>query len=390
VILRGARVALGAESSERIDLEIRRGHVRWTGRSGDGRELNLDGHLILPGLINCHDHLEFNLFPRLGHGPYPNAAAWAEDIYRPDRSPVKEQLAVPKAIRLMWGGLKNLLSGVTTVAHHNPYEPAVFQQDFPVRVVERFGWAHSLRFCPDLVDRFRATPKRWPFLVHAAEGIDARAASEIRELDEAGVLTSRTVVIHGVAVGCDALRILLQRRAALVWCPSSNLFLLSRTVRPEVLHSGLAIGLGTDSALTGQGDLACELKVARTAGQLSAEEIYPMVTTQAARILRIKRGEGEIRDDGLADLLVVADAGQSPAQALQEYSPDLVILGGRIQLISERLAPKIHSKLTAHLYRIDVDGRGSWLVNVDVARLVQATEPVLGPNFRLAGRRVRA
>src|SRR5208282_4994697 len=108
-----------------------------------------------------------------------------------------------------------------------------------------------------------------------------------------------------------------------------NLFLLSRTVRPEVLHSAVPIGLGTDSALTGQGDLACELKAARNAGQLSAEEIYPMVTDRAARILRLARGEGEIRDNGLADLLVVTDSGQTPAEALQEYSPDLVLLGGR-------------------------------------------------------------
>lgn len=356
----------------------------------DGPELSLDGHLILPGLINCHDHLEFNLFPRLGRGPYPNAAEWAEDIYHPDRSPVNEQLAVPKAIRLEWGGLKNLLSGVTTVAHHNPYESGVFKNSFPVRVVERFGWAHSLGFSADVVKRYHASPKRGPFLIHAAEGTDARAAAEIHELEKAGVLSPRTVLIHGVGVDCESLKILLRRRVSLVWCPSSNLFLLSRTVRPEVLRFALPIGLGTDSALTGQGDLACELKVARNAGQLSAEEIYPMVTDRAARILRLARGEGEIRDNGLADLLVVADSGQTPAQALQEFSPDLVILAGRIQLVSARLASKIDPTLTRHLHKIEVEGRGCWLANVNVSRLVAATEPVLGPDFRLAGRRVRA
>ena len=100
-----------------------------------------------------------------------------------DRSPVKEHLAVPKAVRLAWGGLKNLLSGVTTVAHHNPYDAAVFDHGFPVRVIKRFGWAHSLRFSPDLVSRYRAVSKRWPFLIHAAEGTDASAAAEIRELE---------------------------------------------------------------------------------------------------------------------------------------------------------------------------------------------------------------
>ncbi len=388
--LTGARVAFGPASAERIDLEILRGRIQSFGScTGRGPELNLDGHLVLPGLINCHDHLEFNLFPRLGQGPYTNAQAWAEDIYHPDCSPVKEHLAVPKAQRLVWGGLKNLLGGVTTVAHHNPYDAAVFEKGFPVRVVKRFAWAHSLHFSSDVVSRYRASPKRWPFLIHAAEGSDANAAAEIQELDRSGVLSCRTVLIHGVAIDCGSLETLVRRRASLVWCPSSNLFTLSQTLRPEVLRSGLPVSLGTDSALTCQGDLANELGVARQAGCLSAEDVYPMVTVQAARVLRLKHGEGEIRERGIADLLAVPNRGQNPAEALQEFSPALVLLGGRIQLVSTDLASRIDPALTRHLQKVELEGRGAWLVNVDVAVLSALTEPALGPNFQLAGRTVR-
>jgi cytosine/adenosine deaminase-related metal-dependent hydrolase len=387
----GARVALGATSANRIDLEIRRGRFQPFGSStSNGPRLDLSGHLILPGLINCHDHLEFNLFPRLGRGPYPNAVAWAEDIYHPHRSPVKEHLAVPKAVRLRWGGLKNLLSGVTTVAHHNPYDPEVFEDGFPVRVVKRFGWAHSLHFSSDLAERYRARSQRRPFLIHAAEGTDANAVSEIHELERAGVLRSHTVLIHGVGINCDSLKLLQRRRASVVWCPSSNLFMLSQTLRPEVLRSGIPIGLGTDSALTCQDDLAGELGVARRAGCLSAADVYPMVTTRAARMLGLDRGEGEIREHGIADLLAVPDSGGNPAEALREFRPALVILGGQIQLVSTNLASRIDPMLTGRFQKVELEGRGAWLVKMNVSHLRTATEVVLGPEFQLAGRRVRA
>jgi cytosine/adenosine deaminase-related metal-dependent hydrolase len=389
--LTGARVALSATSATRIDLEIRRGRIQgWGNSTGQGPELDLGGYLILPGLINGHDHLEFNLFPRVGRGPYPNATAWAEDIYHPGSSPVKEHLAVPKAMRLAWGGLKNLLSGVTTVAHHNPYDAEVFDKRFPVRVVKRFGWAHSLRFSTDVGNRYRAASKRWPFLIHAAEGTDSKAASEVQQLERIGVLSARTVLVHGVGIDCDSLGILRRHRASLVWCPSSNLFMLSQTLRPEVLRSRIPICLGTDSALTCQGDLAEELRVAGKSSCLTAEDIYPMVTTQAARVLRLSRGEGEIQEHGIADLLAIRDSGQNPAEALQHFVPALVILGGRIQLVSQDLAARIDPLLTRHLQKVELEGRGACLVNANVALLRAATEAVLGTNFQLAGRPVRA
>ena len=45
-----------------------------------GPTIDLQDYLILPGLINSHDHLEFNLFPRLGHGPYTRCGLGARHL----------------------------------------------------------------------------------------------------------------------------------------------------------------------------------------------------------------------------------------------------------------------------------------------------------------------
>ena len=232
MILSGARIALDAKTTEKVNLTVQDGRISFSASNSQDSYspvLDLTGFLVLPGLINSHDHLEFNLFPNLGHRTYQNAKSWAEDIYQPSVSPVKEHLALSKHARIVWGGLKNLLSGVTTVSHHNPFDATVFDTSFPVKVVQNFGWAHSLDFSPDLVERFRMTPEEWPFILHAAEGVDEHARSEIGRLEALGVLSERTVLVHAIGLDQPDLHLLNERRTALVWCPSSNRF----HVRPD-------------------------------------------------------------------------------------------------------------------------------------------------------------
>lgn len=317
--------------------------------------LDLAGYRILPGLINAHDHLEFNLFPRLGKGPYPNATQWAEDIYKPAEPPVSDHLRVPKHLRLLWGGLKNLLSGVTTVCHHNSYDLVFDAPRFPVRVVKRFGWAHSLRFSPDLAERFRATPEDWPFVIHLGEATDAGGAREIYRLDEMGALTDRTVLVHAVALDREGLDLVRRRGASIVWCPSSNLFTLGRTLEGGALEG---VALGTDSALTGAGDMLDEIAIA--GGD------YRMVACNASRILRL-----ENRPD---DWIAVREFGEPPVA---------VAIGGRIRLLSPELPAD-----SAGFHKLHLEGRRPVLVDVDIPALYAETRAILGDEIRLAGRRV--
>ena len=343
-------------------------------------KLDLSGHIVLPGLINAHDHLEFNLFPQLGHGPYANAGEWARDIYHPDRSPIREHLQVPKPVRLWWGALKNLLSGVTTVCHHNPYEREVFGADFPVRVVRRFAWAHSLEFEPDLAARFRKAPASYPFLIHCAEGADAASRRELQALDALGALDERTAIVHGVGLTPAGLALLQRRRASLIWCPTSNLALLGRTVSRTVLRSGIPIALATDSALSAPVDLLDELAVARR--YLPPARLYEMVTSGPARILRLSRPHTK------RDWIAVRSEARTAIQALFDGTIALVVVAGRVRLISPELAHQLPRAALRGFQLLHVEHRPPLLVDADIRHLRRAAEKHLGQDLRLAGKRI--
>src|SRR5262245_32628789 len=92
------------------DVRISKGLIQEIGINLTPLEQNMGlqfkNHYLYPGLINAHDHLEMNLYPRLGNPPYHNYTEWGSDIYKPKESPIKEIEKIDLKDRLLWGGLK--------------------------------------------------------------------------------------------------------------------------------------------------------------------------------------------------------------------------------------------------------------------------------------------
>ncbi|HXC94871.1 MAG TPA: methyltransferase domain-containing protein [Edaphobacter sp.] len=394
----GASYALGPDTATSASVAIERGYVRSiTSDTSSSRRattsstsFDLSGYLLLPGLINAHDHLEFGLFPNLGAGPYQNSVEWAKEIHRTHAALIARHRRVPRAVRLWWGAIRNLLCGVTTVCHHNPLSRELLSSQFPVRVLSKFGWAHSLEMDPNLIRNFDHTPPNLPFILHAAEGIDARSAQEIFDLDRMQVLDDRTVLVHGLAMNPKAIALLNRRRSAVIICPTSNQFLFHCTPSSTSIRSINTVVLGSDSPLTSAGDLLDEIDFARNEIGLDINSLYEMVTAKSANILRLRNGEGQIKPGSIADLIAVRNQGLTPAETVASLTFDnieLVMLGGRVQLVNSSLYARLPDSLKSGLQSLTIDGHLRWL-RAPVENLITEARKVLGRDLRLGGKKV--
>jgi len=331
-ILHGGTV-VSEDGTSRLPLAIRDGRVA-EAQPVRGFSLDLRGHMVFPGLVNAHEHLHVNAVPPLPRRqPFPNSYAWIEAFQAHFRAPeVAAALQLPKDLRLRHGALKNLLAGVTCVAHHDPWHEALDAPDFPVALLRGHGWAYALGWAygPPVRESFDATPAGSPWLIHLAEGTDDVARAELAQLEQLGCLDARTVLAHGVGLGEQDIAKVIASGAAVVWCPASNLTLLGRTLDPRKLQAAGRLALGSDSRLSGARDLLEELCVAAVVGGLHSNALLAMATHQGADVLRMPE-HGRLVPGAPADMVIVADAGGAVADSLVGLSrADLraVVRGG--------------------------------------------------------------
>ena len=305
-------VSVTTEASSRVPLPIRAGRV---GSSLAARAYRVDlrDHLIFPGMINAHEHLHVNTVPPLKAGaPFPNSYAWIAAFQSHFEEPaVIAALRVPKALRLQHGALKNLLAGTTCVVHHDPWHPALDATNFPVALLRDYGWSYALGwpgYGPPAQQSFAATPTDRPWLIHLAEGTDAMAQSELVQLEQLGCLAANSVLVHGVGLREQDIDRVIASGAAVVWCPGSNHALLGKSLDPRRLCAAGRLALGSDSRLSGTRDLLEEMRGIAARRELNPRQLLGLVTTQAARILRLPVG-GSLASGAPADLVIVEDRG---------------------------------------------------------------------------------
>jgi cytosine/adenosine deaminase-related metal-dependent hydrolase len=374
----GATVVTPTDVLHDASLTVGDGQIICMERPQDSYLVDLSDHLVFPGLINAHDHLNGTWWPRVGPSrPYTNVYQWLDDLHSSPERHDRQRNSVDDIYEL--GMYRNLFSGVTTVADHLwRINGADFYTRFPIDVLFEYGRTWTTReptaWGDDIPTEYnRAVSTGTPYIIHLAEGVDPEMAREMDVLLQANALGRNTLLVHGISLRPDDMYAVAEVGASVCWCPASNLYLYEHTADiPALVQAGVNVTLGTDSSMSGGIDLLDELRTARrvlhhqfleplggapTGSPSIAQWLVESVTTRAAHALLREDRYGRIAPGYAADLLILPDRGQDPYTSLIDAQMgDIALLcrAGRpvygdpiYRPLFERLTPRYTSILVS-------------------------------------------
>ncbi|MSR63839.1 MAG: hypothetical protein EXS08_15545 [Planctomycetes bacterium] len=361
-----------------------RAAVRRARRGHAGRVLELGELVLTPGLIDAHAHLELGAL--LGRLPADAGfSAWIGALVR-----ARQRLACGDFARAVRAGARALLATGTTAVGDidasgacarlapelgprlvvyreilDAWDPArtgaalagVRTRLRPrARVREGLSPHAPYTSSPALLRQAHALARRrsLALTIHWAETSAERAWLEygtgplaallpsaprragLALLDEAGLLTPRTSLVHGNDARPRELALLAKRGVTLVHCPGTHAYFgRARFPFTACRAAGIPLALGTDSLASNTAlDLRREMALLRASHpRLAPEEVFTAATEGGARALSWPE-LGHLRPGAAADLVAWQLVARSRQAALEELTAGVpavgrVFVGGR-------------------------------------------------------------
>lgn len=320
--------------------------------------------VIVPGLIDPHNHGLFNLFDEADWKTtklYQNHNDWTQASNEP-RYPqmvdAKQSLESASGQNVAcemdkYAETKALIAGTTSLllaaterkcysslvrtidTAYNDLEPTNID---PVRTsISVPSGATAQTVC----DAITAGDT---YVVHVAEGTNASALNEFTSLSNAAsgcLINSRVTVVHGTALTATQFTTMATANMGLVWSPKSNVYLYGSTTNvPAAITAGVKkIALGPDWSLGGSINMLDELRFAdgwdnaNWGNQLTPKRIVEMGTIEGARVLGLEKYIGSLEVGKRADLFVVAGNATNAYDAVIAATPStvrLTMVDGRV------------------------------------------------------------
>lgn len=326
--------------------------------------------VILPGLIDAHNHILFDVFDEDDWVPmqsYSNHKQWTNEARYGAMVDAKQYLNGEGVPNLdpgfgcemdKYGELKGLIAGTTSiVGAANPGDKTCYGSlartiDQKSNDIGQDKIQVSTLFppsSPDAICANFASDKTDALVVHAGEGVDAVALNEFASL---GTITAtpdclyapETTIVHGAAFGAPEFDMMAQHQMSLVWSPQSNVFLYGGNVDytktadiPLARSLGINIALGPDWSIGGSQNMLDEMRFADKVDNmvwgdtLTTKDIVTMATKNGAHALGLAGMIGTLEVGKRADLFVVGGDTTHPWDAALLATPKevrLVLVNG--------------------------------------------------------------
>jgi 5-methylthioadenosine/S-adenosylhomocysteine deaminase len=317
--------------------------------------VHTDG-IIAPGLIDLHNHLSWNIFPRWKpNQEFGNRYDWqAKPVYNIEMT-VPHELIVKQGLECeaeRYAEVKAITEGETSVtgSMHGPCVQHLTRNlDVDADLGPGLGKViydvFPLQMSPEALaaaDAALSAHPRGSLLMHLGEGSphDAAAMREFAMLKGRGLLRPGVALIHGVAITPEGFAAMAAAGVGLVWSPRSNVELYGDTANVAAAKAaGVHIALAPDWSPTGSVGTLGELNYASLWNQtqpsppFTERDLVMMATANAAEQVNLSGQIGSLAPGHAADVIVLRKgAGSQDAYWTMTHSSpqdlELVIVGG--------------------------------------------------------------
>ena len=296
----------------------------------------VDTHgFIYPGLIDLHNHLTWNAFPRWSAGTLTkNRYEWqAMDSYAARLSGYQtklrdagcdlERFAEVKA--LVWGATSTVgsLPLVCTkgLARNLDYYSGFFGTEAAKEPLQYRVFPLELKESDEKSVRDALAADK-PVVAHLCEGVDASAARELRMARAHGFLTKGFIIIHGVPLKDKDFAELGKNGVGFVWSPRSNIELYGATADVASAKKYVTLAIAPDWSPSGSNGMLEEMRYAAIWNDqqfppvFTNKELVQMATANPAKLARLDNKTGRLAKGLAADYVIVRASARDPYQAL--------------------------------------------------------------------------
>lgn len=327
--------------------------------------------IILPGLIDAHNHVLFDIFDErhwTPAQPYTNHLQWVNEPKYDAMLDAKQYLngqgtpSVPLSCELdKYGEMKGVVGGSTTIIGHTGTNRTCFgslartaeqasnglgADNIQVSSLYPPSASSANGVCANYADGSTRA-----YLIHCGEGIDDISRNEINTL---GTVTDpdnclyapQTTLVHATAFGDAELNIMAAHGMSLVWSSAVNVFLYGGgtdlTATPNIplaLQKGINVALGADWSIGGSQNMLDEMRFADKIDNLEFGDVitpkmlFEMATINSAKAMALQDVIGTLEVGKKADLFVIGGDALNPYDTLLASTPTdvrLVMVGGRV------------------------------------------------------------